>query len=237
MPASRPAETARVAMVSGANRGIGLAVARALAAEGWALSLGVRRPENIPDLAVPAGLLVSPYEAKDEASASDWVRATLARFGRLDGLVANAGVAPFVGLEEGDLSGLDTLLDVNVKGPFRLVRAAFPALKRGGSGRVVIVASLSGKRILGLNAGYQMSKHAMVALAHAVRRAGHDHGIRATALCPGFVATDLTVNAQFPRDEMTAPEDVARLAALVMGLPNSASVAELLVNCRYESML
>jgi NAD(P)-dependent dehydrogenase (short-subunit alcohol dehydrogenase family) len=228
---------ARVALVSGASRGIGLAIAHALAKDGWALSLGMRNPAAFAGLHAPAGLMLHPYEATERASAASWVAATLERFGRIDGLVANAGIAPFVGLEDGDEDDLDLLFDVNVKGPFRLVRAALPALKAGGKGRVVILASLSGKRVLGLNAGYQMSKHAAVALSHAVRRAGHDSGIRCTALCPGYVATDLTVNAPLPREEMTDPADLARIAALVMGLPNTASIAELLVNCRYETML
>jgi NAD(P)-dependent dehydrogenase (short-subunit alcohol dehydrogenase family) len=233
---SSPA-TPRVAVVSGAGRGIGLAIARALAGEGWALSLGLRDPSRVPEIAAPAGLMAHAYEATAPGAADAWIGATLARFGRIDGLVANAGIAPFVGLEEGAETDLDALLAVNVKAPFLLVRAALPALKASGRGRVIILASLSGKRVLGLNAGYQMSKHAMVALAHAVRRAGHDHGVRATALCPGYVATDMTAGADFPREEMTDPADLARLAVTVMGLPNTASVAELLVNCRYETTL
>jgi NAD(P)-dependent dehydrogenase (short-subunit alcohol dehydrogenase family) len=91
---------------------------------------------------------------------------------------------------------------------------------------------------MGLNAGYQMSKHAVVALTHAVRRAGWEHGIRATAVCPGFVETDMTAHVtDLPREEMTDPADIARLVATVVALPNNAAVAELLVNCRYEHML
>jgi NAD(P)-dependent dehydrogenase (short-subunit alcohol dehydrogenase family) len=227
----------RVALVSGASRGIGLAIAKALARDGWALSLGMRDPAAFDGISPSPAVMTHAYEATARASAAGWVAATLERFGRIDGLVANAGIAPFVGLEDGDEDDLDRLFDVNVKGPFRLVRAALPALKACGHGRVIIVASLSGKRALGLNAGYQMSKHAAVALSHAVRRAGHEHGIRCTALCPGYVATDLTVGAPVPQQEMTDPDDLARIAALVMSLPDTASIAELLVNCRYETMV
>jgi NAD(P)-dependent dehydrogenase (short-subunit alcohol dehydrogenase family) len=91
---------------------------------------------------------------------------------------------------------------------------------------------------MGLNAGYQISKHAVVALTHAVRRIGWEHGIRATALCPGFVNTDLVAHVtDVPQDQMTDPADIARLVATVVALPNTAAVAELLVNCRYEHML
>ncbi|MFZ4531915.1 MAG: SDR family NAD(P)-dependent oxidoreductase [Alsobacter sp.] len=226
----------RVALVSGANRGIGLAIAREVKAAGYALSLGVRNPQSVPaDLLGPD----TQVHAYDAASASEaaWVDAAVARFGRIDALVNNAGIAPFVGFEEGSDEDLDALLEVNVKAPFRLVRAALPHLKAAGAGRVVTVASLSGKRVLGLNAGYQMAKHAAVALSHATRRIGWEHGIRATALCPGYVDTDLTAGVDFPREEMSRPEDLARLVITVLQLPNTASVAELLVNCRFEPML
>jgi NADP-dependent 3-hydroxy acid dehydrogenase YdfG len=226
-------------MISGASRGIGLAIARELKQAGFALSLGIRTPKSFSDpLATDSDVLLHPYDAHDRDAAMPWVKATVARFGRIDVLVNNAGVARFVGLEEGSEDDLDAMFDVNVKAPFRLIRAALPHLKASGSGRVINVASLSGKRVMGLNAGYQMSKHAVVALTHAVRRIGWGHGIRATALCPGFVNTDLVAHVtDVPHDQMTDPADLARLVATVVALPNTAAVAELLVNCRYEHML
>lgn len=229
----------KVAMISGANRGIGLAIARELKQACFALSLGIRQPGSFTDpLASDGGVLLHPYDARDRGAATPWIDATIARFGRIDVLVNNAGIARFVSLEEGDDDDLEDMFAVNVTAPFRLIRAALPHLKAAGSARVVNVASLSGKRVMGLNAGYQMSKHAVVALTHAVRRIGWDHGIRATALCPGNVDTDLTAHVTDMRhQDMTAPEDLAKLVATVIALPNTAAVAELLVNCRYEHML
>ena len=226
----------KVAMISGATRGIGLAIAMELDRAGYALSLGVRNPE-----AVTAALqahFAHRYDARDRTSEKAWVDATMQRFGRIDVLIANAGIGTFVDLEGGTDEALDDLFEVNVKAPFRLVRACLPHLKKSGSGRVVTVSSLSGKRVMGLNAGYQMSKHAVMALTHAVRRAGWEHGIRATALCPGFVDTDLVAHVKdMPHEEMIDPADLARMVAMVVQLPNTAAVAELLVNCRYEHML
>jgi NADP-dependent 3-hydroxy acid dehydrogenase YdfG len=226
-------------MISGANRGIGLAIARELQQAGLALSLGIRRPDGFADpLAREGDVLLHRYDAQEREAATGWVDATIRRFGRIDVLVNNAGISRFVSLEEGSEDDLDELLAVNVKAPFRVIRAALPHLKAAGSGRVINVASLSGKRVMGLNAGYQMSKHAVVALTHAVRRAGWEHGIRATALCPGFVDTELVAHVKdVPHDQMTNPADLARLVATVVALPNTAAVAELLVNCRYEHML
>ncbi|BBK40989.1 agropine synthesis reductase [Allostella vacuolata] len=234
-------DSGRVAMISGANRGIGNAVARRLHQEGYRLSLGVRRPSAFTDRAGldgAAAVEIVAYEAAEPADAQKWVDATLARFGRIDVLVNNAGIHRNVTLESGSEEELDELLAINVKAPFRLIRAALPHLKAAGSGRVVNVSSMSGKRVRNLAVGYQMSKAAMVTLAHAVRRAGWDSGVRAVAVCPGYVRTDMAGGPTAPpRDQMTDPDELAALIAQVVGLSNTASVAELLVNCQYEHML
>lgn len=234
--------TAPVAVLTGASRGIGAAIARELAARGHQLVLGLRDPDALPGDLAALDPLVVRYDATDPAAARALAGAAEQRFGRLDVLVLSAGISgplelrpdppqPDAEMEE----MLEQLLAVNVKAPFRLVRAALPALCRSGRGRVVVLASLSGKRVLGLNAGYQMTKHAAVALAHAARRAGWDEGLRACAVCPGFVATDMTMRHDLPRSEITQPEDLANLVAEVVALPNTASVPELLVNWRYEA--
>jgi NAD(P)-dependent dehydrogenase (short-subunit alcohol dehydrogenase family) len=225
----------RVALISGANRGIGAAIAERLAATGWRLALGVRQPAAMAPFAHSTQ---HRYDALDRAAGARWVAEAVAAHGRIDALINNAGIAPHVGLEDGDEAALDDLFDINVKAPFRVIRAALPHLKASGQGRVINLASLSGKRVLGLNAGYQMSKHAVVALTHAVRRVGWPHGIRATALCPGYVDTDLIAGKHdLPADELIQPGDLARMVELLLDLPNSASIAELLVNGRYETGL
>ena len=166
------------------------------------------------------------------------MQATLARFGALHGLVNVAGINPKAELLDPDETALDALWAVNVKAPMRLARLAMPHLAACGHGRVVNVASLSGKRVRNTNVGYAMSKFALVALTHGVRQAGWEQGVRATALCPGFVATDMTAGVtRVPRERMTTPEDVALLVETVLRLSNTASVAELLVNCQLEDML
>lgn len=227
----------RVIMVSGANRGIGGAIADVLARRGHALSLGARQPERLSGLAGER-TLVHAYDALDPASPNTWVDATLARFGRIDGLVNNAGISTFAGIEDGADEDFERLWRTNAMGPLRLIRAALPHLRRAGCGRIVNVASLSGKRVKNDNAGYAMSKFALMALTHATRRAGWDDGVRVTAVCPSFVATDMTAGVTtIGRGEMIQPEDLAELVATVIALPNTASVAELLVNCRHEDML
>jgi NAD(P)-dependent dehydrogenase (short-subunit alcohol dehydrogenase family) len=229
----------RVAMISGASRGIGLAIARELLRRGHAVSLGIRTPSSVPDdmQVATAACLIHRYDAGNRTAHHSWIAATMERFGRIDSLINNAGIAPSITIANGTDEALDEIFEINVKAPFRLIQAAMPHLKVSGQGRVINIASLSGKRVYGLNAGYQMSKHALVALTHAVRRAGFEYGIRASALCPGYVATDLTTDViDVPRTDMTDPADIAILVATLIDLPNTASVAELLINCRYESL-
>jgi NADP-dependent 3-hydroxy acid dehydrogenase YdfG len=230
----------RVVMISGANRGIGLAAARILAAQGYSLSLGARDPAKLASAVayLPAErLLLCPWEATDRAASPGWVAETLTRFGRLDAVFANAGLSLPAGLEDEDETAYDAMWEVNFKGPLRLIRAAVPSLRAAGTGRVLVLASLAGKRILTDSLGYPASKFAAVALTHAVRRSGWADGVRATAICPGMVDTDMVAHRATPEGEFKiSPEAVARSVAYLLSLPNDASVAELLINSRNEAM-
>lgn len=224
----------RVAMVSGASRGIGRAVAERLRAVGYRVSAGMRCPAG----AASDAFVALPYEAGDPASAAAWVAATVARFGRIDVLVNAAGINPMARLLDADEAPFDAMFDVNAKGPMRVIRAAWPHLIASGEGRVVNLASLSGKRVRNENLGYAMSKFAVMALTQEVRRLGFEHGIRASALAPSFVDTDMTGHVtHFPRERMSRPEDLAAVIETLVRLPNTASVAELLLNCRHEDMV
>ena len=135
-------------------------------------------------------------------------------------------------LEDEDESVFDALWNVNAKAPMRMIRLTLPHLRASGSGRIVNVSSLSGKRVVNDGTGYAMSKFALMAVNHAARRAGWEDGVRVTALCPGWVNTDMAGNAQgISRDAMIQPDDLAELVDTVIALPNNAAIAELLVSC------
>ncbi len=227
--------TRPVALISGGNRGIGAAIAAELLSSGWCVSLGCRRPETING---PAGKyqLHCRYDALDPVSEDDWLAATLATFGRIDAVVHNAGVMLPRSILEATDDDFDHTFNVNVKAPMRLSGKLWPYLKVSGAGRVVVLASLSGKRVRTEQSSlYAMSKFAVLGLAHGLRRIGDEHGIRCTAICPGFVATDMA-NAltDIAAEKMTQPEDIARLVRTVLMLPNSASIAEIPVNWAVE---
>lgn len=239
MSSSLLSPAGRVILISGANRGIGRAVAEHLYDEGYSLSLGARKLQSLEALSGrmdDARILSYLFDARVARSASDWIAATQKRFGRIDGIVNNAGVAHTFDVTCDDEAKLDEMWEVNVKAPLRLTRAAFPCLKRSGTGRVINIVSLSGKRVKSAGVtGYAMTKHALDALTHGIRYAGWEHGIRATAICPGFVATDMTSDVQaVPREQMIPPEAIASLVGAVLALPNSASITQVPVNCVLE---
>ena len=234
--------TGRVVMLSGASRGIGLAIARRLHAQGYSLSLGVRNPEAVAAFAAfdPKRTLVQRFDAERGETAAQWVDATVARFGRIDALINNAGILRPLDLRSGDESVLDEMWAVNVKAPFRLIRLALPHLEKGGHGRIINVASTDGKRYRDtVSVAYAMTKHAIMALTHAAKFAGWEKGVRVTALCPGAVDTDLvaSVPGVTPSANRIAPETIAETVAFLLRLPNTASVAELVLNTRLESWI
>jgi NAD(P)-dependent dehydrogenase (short-subunit alcohol dehydrogenase family) len=243
--ASEPAPPVvpRVIMLSGASRGIGRALAQRLAADGHSLSLGVRRPSDAAArLGLdPARTLWHRFDALDAPSAAPWLTATLARFGRLDALINNAGILRPMSFSDGDEALLDESFAVNVKAPLRLIRLALPHLRQTGNGRIINIASTDGKRYrdASVSLAYALSKHALVALTHAARFEGWSDGVRVTALCPGAVDTELVaaVPGVVPSAARLKPETVAEIVAFLLRLPNQASIAELVVNTRLEAWI
>ena len=231
----------RVVLISGANRGIGAAIARVLYREGYTLSLGARNPNALE--AITTGwdsnrVSHHQYDALDRDTHRKWVDETAAKFGGVDVLINNAGVAIRVTIEMDDDEPLDQMWNVNVKAPLSMTRLALPHLRKSGHGRVLNVASIAGKYTHNNNIGYSMSKFAVVALSHATRQLNWDEGVRCTALCPSFVRTDMTADVEsFPLDDMIDADDLAEVCATVLALPNNASIAEVVVNCRKEAML
>lgn len=228
-------------MISGANRGLGNAIARRLHADGYNVSAGGRNLAALEaSLADCAGdrLICHRYDAADAGSDAIWLAATLDRFDSLDGLVNNAGIIDTALFEDLTDDSLDEMWAVNVKAPTRMIRLALPALRTSGYGRVVNIASLSGQRVAGTFApGYAMSKHAVIALSEAVKQAAWADGVRVTAVCPGFIATDMTSDFGEDPSTMIDADDLAELLSTTLRLPNTAAVAQLNVSCRLEPHL
>ncbi len=230
----------RVVLVSGANRGIGAEISAHLKASGYRLSLGSRDVAQLEEQHGADGdtVLCNHFDAYDPQSAQDWVDNTIARFGRIDALVNNAGLAEKVELTEENDEALDRLWAVNVKAPLRMTRLCLPHLEATGAGRIVNISSLSGKRVRNSFVGYNMTKFALMGLTHTTRHVAWEKGVRATAICPSFVRTEMSsYTSKVAPEDMIQPETMADLVRTLIELPNNAAIAELLVNCRLEDML
>ena len=148
------------------------------------------------------------------------------------------GSSEFVTLNDDDDAALDRLWAINVKAPLRLTRLCLPHLTRTGQGRIVNIASLSGKRVRNGFVGYNMTKFAVMGLTHTTRHETWDMGIRCTAVCPSFVRTEMSsYTGKVAPEDMIQPETLAQMIRHNIELPNNAAVAEILVNCRLEDML
>ncbi len=217
----------RVALVTGASRGIGASVARALDAAGVRLGLASRSGD---DLGI-AGAVARPADVRDPAALVAVANETAERFGQLDILIVNAGVGAYGPFLDLPADQLEEMIDVNVKGAIYAVRAALPHLMRSDAADLVTVASEAGRRGLPNEAVYCASKFAQVGLTRALDHELREHGIRCTNVCPGGVATDFAMGRGRTPDMpalagMMAPDDVAETVMFVLTRPRTHRILE-----------
>ncbi|WP_251976180.1 SDR family NAD(P)-dependent oxidoreductase [Salinicola avicenniae] len=225
--------TSPVVMISGANRGIGAAIAEALHAAGWRVSLGCRTAPEDP--LERDGWLVCHYDALDADSGRAWVERTVAEYGRLDALVNNAGILSRSTVLDASGEEFDQLMAVNVRAPMLLTQQAWPHLVAAEQGKVISIVSLSGKRVKSAHSGlYAMSKFAAQAFVYGLRHCSAETRVRATAICPGPVATDMAIEGGLDGGDITRPEEIARVVTLVLELPPTAGIAEIPINWQVE---
>jgi 3-oxoacyl-[acyl-carrier protein] reductase len=207
----------KVAIVTGASGGIGAAVARQLAEQGVRLGLASR---SGADLGL-ADAVAMPCDVRDPAQLEALTEATVSRFGRLDILVANAGVGaygPFLDLSP---EFLDEMIDVNLKGTIYAVRAALPYLIESGEADIVTLASEAGRRGLPYEAVYCASKFGQVGFTRALDHELREQGVRCTNVCPGGVATEFALEPGRGRTPealagMMSADDVAEVVMFVL---------------------
>jgi len=216
----------KVALVTGASRGIGAAVARQLDEHGVKLGLGSR---SGVDLGLDA--VARQCDVRDAEQVDSLVAATVARFGRLDILVANAGVGAYGPFLELAPEHLDEMVDVNLKGTLYAVRAALPHLLESGEADIVTLASEAGRRGLPYEAVYCASKFGQVGFTRALDHELREHGVRCTNVCPGGVATDFALEAGRGRTPDVLPgmmtaDDVAEVVLFVLTRPRSHRILE-----------
>ncbi len=217
----------KVALVSGASRGIGKAVAEALHREGYAVGLLARDGERLKALAEALGERALPLVG-DVRREEDWARAVAAlreAFGGLNVLVNNAGIGIFKPVAELSPGELKEVLEVNLVGPFLGLKAALPLLKER-EGVVVNIASLAGKNPFKGGAAYNASKFGLLGLMGAAMLELREEGVRVVNILPGSVDTGFAGNAPGQAWKL-APQDVAEAVLFALRLPPRALPSEI----------
>jgi NADP-dependent 3-hydroxy acid dehydrogenase YdfG len=217
----------KVALVTGASRGIGAAVAHSLAAEGVRLALASR---NGDDLGLD-GALARRCDVRRPDDLEALVAEAVEQFGGIDILVANAGVGAYGPFLDLPADQLEEMIDVNVKGTLYAVRATLPHLLKSEAADIVTLASEAGRRGLPLEAVYCASKFAQVGFTRALDHELREQGVRCSNVCPGGVATDFAMGRGRTPDMpalagMMTPEDVAEVVLFVITRPRNHRVLE-----------
>jgi NADP-dependent 3-hydroxy acid dehydrogenase YdfG len=217
----------KVALVTGASRGIGAAVARSLAAEGVRLALASRSGD---DLGLD-GAVARPCDVRRPDDLEALAAEAVERFGGIDILVANAGVGAYGPFLDLPADQLEEMIDVNVKGTLYAVRATLPHLLQSDEADIITLASEAGRRGLPLEAVYCASKFAQVGFTRALDHELREQGVRCSNVCPGGVATDFAMGHGRTPDMpalagMMAPEDVAEVVLFVITRPRNHRILE-----------
>jgi len=216
------------ALVTGGSSGIGLALARMLREEGYELTLVARQPEKLEAAAAELG--AEPVAA-NLALEDDCVRVVAAhaeRWGGMDVLVNSAGIGIGGSFGDQDTKRFDLQLDVNLRAAMLVTREALPLL-RTARGQIVNLASIAGTIPTPGLAVYGATKAALISLTNSLNREEEEHGVRAVAICPAFVATRMTDWTGIPGEEQIQPEDVAELVRTVLRLSPRARVPQIVI--------
>lgn len=230
MTIEKPLE-GKVALVTGASRGIGRAIASRLASMGARVSLSARdltRLESAAHECKQAGghAIAVPADLTRAGDADRLVKATEQQLGPVEILVNNAGIGHFGPIQDADEASWDSVLDTNLKAVFLLSRAVAPGMIRLRAGHIVNIASLAGKNTFAGGGIYCASKWGLLGLTGCMAEDLRAYGIRVSAICPGSVATDFGVPGGRDRGKMLQPDDVAHAVAMILAQAPQSFISE-----------
>ena len=230
-----------VAIVTGAGRGIGRAIALALAREGYSLCLVARTREELEETRRLASLpveraLIVLIDLTDEECAEAVVETVLDLFGRIDVLVNNAGWAPpRTPLMKMSPWDSDRILSVNLRAPIALTRMASMSMAERGSGTIVNIASVAARNLASGEAVYAAAKAGLIAFTHAAFAELGDRGIKLSVIIPGLVDTALIPqNKRLDRELMLTPDDIAAAVLNVVKSPARVCPVEIVMQPQHR---
>jgi NADP-dependent 3-hydroxy acid dehydrogenase YdfG len=233
------AASSKVVLVTGASSGIGAAIATRLAAEGHTVVAGARRTDRLEELARSSDGVIDPVrlDVTDRDDVAAAVAGARERHGRVDVLVANAGLMPLSRLDAGLVEEWDRMIDVNVRGLLHGIAAVLPVFAEQGGGHVVTTASIGAHEVVPTAAVYCGTKYAAWAITEGLRQES-DPSIRVTTISPGVVESELASTITDPdaaagmetyRAEAIAPDAIARAVSYAIGEPADVDVNEVVV--------
>ncbi len=232
----------RIAVVTGGSRGIGKAVARELVECGYQVILIARSMKNLEaakeefmrayslsDKNSPELLALDLLDEKKVTEAAEHI---VSKYGRVDLLFNGAGIS-IPGTLEQDIETFDTLLAVNLRAPFLLMKAIIPLMVKQGGGRIINMASRNGKVAVSKLGGYSASKFGLMGLDESLYREFSSQGISITTVCPGWVNTDMAAGegGSMPPEKMIQPEDIAKTVRWLLSMTPSVRVMDVLLEC------
>lgn len=234
----------KVVAVTGASSGIGAATALELATRGAAVVLGARRTDRLDSLvarirAEGGRAEMLAVDVTERADLEELVALAVDRFGRLDVLVGNAGVARIATMAALDVDDWDAMIDVNLRGVLHGIAAALPVFRRQGRGHFVTTVSTSGLKITPTQAVYAATKNAVRTLLEALRQESTDGALRTTSISPGYVHTELVDYIDDPEQREQAqhamatlgisPDAVARAIAFAIEQPDDVEIGDITI--------
>jgi NADP-dependent 3-hydroxy acid dehydrogenase YdfG len=224
----------KVALITGASRGIGKAIAQNLARQQINLSLLASKEQHVENvknsceqLGVNAQVIgCDLFSQKDLKSVIDNV---ISHYGRLDFLINNAGIYDGENTINADLKVWDAVIDVNLRSLIHLTKHALPFLKKSVPSAVVNIASISGKQTHAGGGIYCASKFGVLGFSGCLFDEVRDYGIKVCAICPGYVNTDMVANADIDPDKAIQPDDIAQAVSFVINFPGTSCPTEILI--------
>ena len=216
------------ALITGGSSGIGLALARALREDGYDLTLVARRPEPLEEAASELGAYALPANLGDPDECVRAVAAHAERHGGMDVLVNCAGIGIGGSFADQDTKRIALQVDVNLTATLVVTRESLPLLRKS-RGRVITLASIAGTIPTPGLAVYGATKAALIAWTSSLNREESDHGVRATAICPGFVATRMTEWTGLPEEEQISTDDVVTIVRAVLALGPMARIPNVVI--------
>ncbi len=216
------------ALITGGSSGIGLALARMLQEEGYDLTLASRTKEKVEAAAAELGATAIVADVSSAEDCARVVEEHVAVHGGLDVLVNSAGVGIAGRVEDLQLKHVDRQLAINLRGLALVTQAAIPHLRKT-KGWIFNLASIAGKERIPILPIYAATKAAVISLTGSLNADLDGDGVRALAICPGFVDTPMAEFSGLPSDEMIRPEDCAEVARMCLRLSPSARITEIVI--------